>query len=501
MGVDVEPHASRRSLIASAAAPRPPQIRVEDVNHQNHPPQLGWATLLDTLKTLEGALKQKKEEDLARTAERAHDIARGLWKDPNRGGTATETRLDRIEGQMGEVLKAIKDKAHTAPQKSATWAAIAAGAGSGTTEVRSSAKPARATIRVRIADTQDMPPGQLLETAKKHIPAAFAVRPLRSGDVDIYVPDQAEKDRVLNQPESEGIKILRQNYIIEIPSVPLTLGVSCCKGADNNTIIKDICDGSKKLVPGIAIDNIQWLHSPEAQSRRNGATNAKAKTRGTILIAVPTQAIQTKIIQKGIIIDSQLFDTRLFDHSLRIKQCFRCQEWGHTQSACGKTSRCGQCAAPHTTRDCPKERVSCVNCGKKHRAWQRASCPTYQIYYNRIQAKRAIMYVESGRVRAIEAQTPTQALQNHLQNHQFQFVQNKKRPRQPTPIGQTEQPTPKRAIGRPSTSAVLATTSRDSSQTILLSSVFAPAKGRETTLAVAAAIPLPTITTTKKAPI
>lgn len=202
----------------------------------------------------------------------------------------------------------------------------------------------------------------------------------------------------------------------------------------------------------MAINRIRWLHNPEAQAKR---AQPEGKTRGTLIVSVPTQALQLKIVKNGIIIDSQLFEARLYDHSLQVKQCFKCNQWGHTQTACGKQEKCGQCAGPHATRVCPKERTSCVNCGRQHRAWQRKECNTFQAYLEGIQAKKANLLAQSIRLRN-EGQA-----QAALQPDGFQIIQPRKRQRQTTPTS-SQIPQPKRGLGRPT---YIDTASRDPQQT------------------------------------
>src|SRR5207248_2535251 len=116
----------------------------------------------------------------------------------------------------------------------------------------------------------------------------------------------------------------------------------------------------------------------------------------------------------------------------------------HTQSACGKQTKCGQCTGPHDTKECPKERVSCVHCGKPYKAWQRGVCKTFQSYLERIQAKRITLLTQSICMRDTDGpQGPPIA--------EFQIVTNKKRGRQPTPSGERPSgPRPKKGPSRPS---------------------------------------------------
>src|SRR5205814_1038622 len=134
---------------------------------------------------------------------------------------------------------------------------------------------------------------ELLETIRKAVPAAYAVRSLRSGDVDVHVPTQALKDQLLNGPDAPGCKILRKDYLIEVPGVPLTTKVASGKNADNSDTIRQICEATKCLVPGMAISRLHWLHDGDTPARRTPparATEKPPKTRGTLIIGLPTQA-------------------------------------------------------------------------------------------------------------------------------------------------------------------------------------------------------------------
>ena len=56
---------------------------------------------------------------------------------------------------------------------------------------------------------KDKTPAEILTEARKYIPGAYAVRPLRSGDADVMVPDQTAKDRAMARIDIEEFKILR----------------------------------------------------------------------------------------------------------------------------------------------------------------------------------------------------------------------------------------------------------------------------------------------------
>ena len=60
---------------------------------------------------------------------------------------------------------------------------------------------------------------------------------MRSGDIKIMVSDQAAKNYALNQALIEDIKILWQNYSVEVSAISLSLRVDSDKIADNQTLI------------------------------------------------------------------------------------------------------------------------------------------------------------------------------------------------------------------------------------------------------------------------
>ena len=54
-----------------------------------------------------------------------------------------------------------------------------------------------------------------LTSIKAHIPKAVAVRVLRSGDVEVTLPNQEAKDQTLTQGDTPKCKILRQDFPVK----------------------------------------------------------------------------------------------------------------------------------------------------------------------------------------------------------------------------------------------------------------------------------------------
>jgi len=99
--------------------------------------------------------------------------------------------------------------------------------------------------------------------------------------------DQNAKDKALNQGEIAGCKVLRQDYPVKVPGVPLTTEIKHGKAVENDEVIKEICRTTKKIIPGITINRIHWIHNKKGHETRLKA----GKKRGTIIVSLLTQAL------------------------------------------------------------------------------------------------------------------------------------------------------------------------------------------------------------------
>jgi hypothetical protein len=374
-----------------------------------------WQDLIDSLYKISEKLSKEEEtrqetpiqpliqllsKELKR-AKKARDQAAPQGQNPG-----PKDQLDRIETGI-QALRQDLNKTPPPRQEGVekrpsprSWANVAAQQAQEIRTTTAANPQVGITIRIRPEeDLRSKAPKDILEIAQKAVPEAFAVRPLRSGDLDLHVKTQATKDKLLNGPNPTGFKVLRKDYLLEIPGVPLSTQVANGKHADNQQLLQEICSATKRLTPGLTISRISWLHDITSHAAAKRAKMKPKTARGTLVIGVPTQALQQSLVRQGIVINAQLFEARLFDHSQIIKQCFNCNQWGHTTSACGKKICCGHCAGPHSTKSCSQTSTSCTNCGQKHKAWQRQACPTFQAYLVGIQAKKINLLTETTRIR------------------------------------------------------------------------------------------------------
>ena len=318
-------------------------------------------------------------------------VSHALRNPPTKGGV--EKRLERIE----EILK--KGAQNRDQQQGATTSYAAVAAGMRAAGTPRALEPKRHTVRIQMPQAKGLTNMQVLSEVRKTISEAAAIQVLRSGDIDVVVPTEGAKDRVRGIQSTENIKIFRQDYLVEVTSVRTTVPVDCTKGANNSRLAGDICEGSKRVSPGLQVSWMKWLHSVGEQAKSKRATaNAQAKPRASLVMGFPTQEMQRRAIQGGIIIDAEWHETRPFERGLIATQCFQCQQWGHTSKACSKHVRCGKCAGSHQTNFCEKGSVSCANCGGSHRTWVRSACPAFREYFKGIQERRVALYTQASRL-------------------------------------------------------------------------------------------------------
>jgi hypothetical protein len=353
-----------RGLRASAHAPGSQQPAAGGQQSRSMDPAVEWHSIVASLTRIGDDLGKAPRKEVQRAVYTTLRRLKALGMPPQQAREDTvDKRLKSLERKIDTIIDGTKT------QKGQTWASIAAAA----------AQPPRAVIpittrtavRVRIPEAEGKTPAELLDAVKPVIQGAYAVRQLRSGDVEVM----------------------------------------------------DIHLANRRIIPNLAINKIRWLHDDKTQAERK----LSGKTRGSVIVSLPTQAIQQEVIRRGLVISSQLYETRLYSQGLEAKLCFNCSQWGHTQAACGKRARCGECAGPHQTRECQKERVSCCNCGKAHRAWQRRLCRTFQAYFEDIQPKRTMFFLQTAAIRNGGTPQPT------LNLDAFEVVGSKKRGRVLTP--------------------------------------------------------------------
>ena len=97
---------------------------------------------------------------------------------------------------------------------------------------------------------------------------------------------------------------------------------------------------------------------------------SRATEKPTKLIRVITDSSNhlTAAVKHGVKIRWVLHGCEPSKEPPQVKQCFKCQKFGHSASDCKDELRCLRCAGKHTVKSCNelKERAKCANSGGSH---------------------------------------------------------------------------------------------------------------------------------------
>lgn len=134
-------------------------------------------------------------------------------------------------------------------------------------------------------------------------------------------------------------------------------------------IRENILQDNRPFIPQAEIKYVGWL-----------TRNAYSKSASSVIIEFTRPEDANKIIDEGLVWQGELFQCERYERLCRLKQCFKCQKYGHIGTQCKATTACGYCAQEHNSRECPSkaDRTAtrkCAACGGAHEAWNQ-SCPT-----------------------------------------------------------------------------------------------------------------------------
>jgi hypothetical protein len=74
---------------------------------------------------------------------------------------------------------------------------------------------------------------------------------LQSDDINVTLLNKEAKDRAQSLSSTDELKIIRQDYLIEIPGVPLIVQAVNGKNVDNGALAARICEESKSITSGL----------------------------------------------------------------------------------------------------------------------------------------------------------------------------------------------------------------------------------------------------------
>jgi len=101
--------------------------------------------------------------------------------------------------------------------------------------------------------------------------------------------------------------------------------------------------------------------------------NPSAPTQSIIIITECPKDANDAIVD-NIRIEGRYYVARRYNPQHQIRQCFRCQGYGHKAETCTRKLICGRCAQEHETKTCTVEATKCTHCDGPHPAWHH-QCP------------------------------------------------------------------------------------------------------------------------------
>jgi hypothetical protein len=287
------------------------------------------------------------------------------------------------------VLSIARDIKNKGPQQSApaSYAAVAAqGAMSASIHSPQNARPPAQTqreiiVNIRNPETiqhiRDLDPRNLKAHVEKAIAQSgtisikvMSVNQLQSGDLSVKTTTPNEM-QILRQTAEDWIPRIGNGTSIRSQTYGVLIHSVYTKDIDMNRLedtIASILAENKPFIPTAEIKYAGWLNR-----------NAPTKAASTLLLEFTKPEDANKIIDEGLVWQGIFHDTERYERQCRLKQCFKCQKYGHIGTQCKAPPACGYCAQNHNSRDCPSRTnqdtpKKCVCCRGTHEAWS-SHCP------------------------------------------------------------------------------------------------------------------------------
>ena len=207
---------------------------------------------------------------------------------------------------------------------------------------------------------------------------------LKSGDIQIFTSTTAEAIKLKENSGwlgglGEHADVVVPTYGVIVHGIP----TNSINMKDQKATIQQILANNHTVIPQAKISHVGWL-----------TKEGELKRASSIVVEFTDPIMANATIYAGIAWEGQIHQCQLYDRACRIKQCFRCYNYGHITTQCNASQVCGYCAEHHETKHCRHRGVEgftprCAVCKGSHTAWSNA-CPARKKETERIeQAKGA----------------------------------------------------------------------------------------------------------------
>jgi hypothetical protein len=202
---------------------------------------------------------------------------------------------------------------------------------------------------------------------------------LKSGDIQIFTSTTAEAATLKENSRwlgglGEHAEVVVPTYGVIVHGIPTnSINVN-----DQRATIEQILADNHTVIPRAKISHVGWL-----------TKEGTLKRASSIVVEFTDPRMANATIYAGLAWEGQIHQCQLYDRACRIKQCFRCYNYGHITTQCNASQVCGYCAEHHETKHCRRRGVEgftprCAVCKDSHTAWSNA-CPARKKETERIE--------------------------------------------------------------------------------------------------------------------
>ena len=201
---------------------------------------------------------------------------------------------------------------------------------------------------------------------------------LESGDVEVFVDRQVIPNMKLVNGNTSWGRALQDHLLSRLTTYDVRMDdvrVGSMELGDGDIKIKVLAElvGSNASRLHYSIDKpedipeIRWLGTRFTKRLQSSAI---------LTFSDATQANQ--VIAKGLHWDDVHHHCMKARKPLKLKQCTRCQQFGHIRKQCPYSVTCSRCGGGHGSNICTKETFKCALCGGAHGARQWI-CPSKKL--------------------------------------------------------------------------------------------------------------------------
>lgn len=233
---------------------------------------------------------------------------------------------------------------------------------------------------------------QQVETAVRGHAATRAIKvvaahQLKSGDIQIFTSSTAEATKLReNTGWTSGLGEHAELIVPTYGVIVHGISTASINIKDQRATIQQMLADNHTVIPKAEISFVGWL-----------TRESPLKRASSIVVEFKDPEMANAIIYTGMAWDGQIHTCQLYDRACRVKQCFRCYNYGHIGAQCGATQTCGYCAELHETKNCKQKGEQgftprCAVCKGVHTAWSNA-CPARKKELDRVEQAKQIREV------------------------------------------------------------------------------------------------------------